>query len=148
MMRWAPHLLPVGACLIVLATTFLNRRRKSIPSRVLEWRGCHGLRSITLTSKELRLYRSWWPERRAHDDPNLGLRYWRWPFSPFSNARASADTTYCAWGGLLFARGENAETRTRYRVVSIPHWLPLLIAIIALVPSALYPLLSLPTTDR
>ena len=122
------HFFLIAGLLVLLAASIVGwRRRKG--SHPFQWMGRYGLFVVSVTSGELRLYRNRWAGPVAENDPNLGFTHRRWTHGPlFSNKRSKMDTTHFSWGGACYARGMNTETRTRYRVLSVPFWMPVLVA--------------------
>ena len=78
---------------------------------------------------QFRLYRS----RLAHPEPNRVVAFERrtHPFATlFSPTRTPVDSVHLAAAGFTYASGQNPNTGTRYRVASIPIWLPAAIALL------------------
>ena len=76
-------------------------------------------------------YRSWFP--RPDPRASVGFERRTHRFAPmFSPTRMPADAIHVTAAGFTYASGRNPTTGVRYRVGSIPIWLPAVIASLVL----------------
>jgi hypothetical protein len=126
-MRGAYGLITLGGYIAALLAVLLVWGRSRRVSYEFSWRGRFRAFFFTISAGQLRLHRHWRLE--PTDDAMLGFELKTWPFAPaFSNQRSPVDAVHYTWDGFLYACGENPHTHTRYRVLSVPIWFPLVIA--------------------
>jgi hypothetical protein len=115
---------------VFVATACLWRRSYRV-SHEFYWGRRDGAVILYVSFGQFRLFRSW--PVQPPPDQVLGLKWRTHSFAPmFSPTRMPADVVHIAAAGFTYASGRNPNTGTRYRVASIPIWLPGLIALIVL----------------